>query len=382
MSEERKNNTMAFVVVLSAIFGLTSGAVASLVARTYLDDIYSPLAGEINLSNGANRRSILEIKDAKKVVVEQNDNVDIIASAVQNTLVGIYKKNTAKKPAVKKETRLDLNDYYKIGQEAGQGFIITSDGWIATNLKLDKALDDYVVVTSDKKVYEINKFLADKSSPFYYLRVEAKDFPVRKFAEWEEVKNGQIVLSVNWQGRTILSYIADKDEKTSGEVRSSDVFFGKISTVNNLSSGFALFNLTGDIVGFIDKSGKIEPINHFAPAIASLLKDQVIRRPSLGVNYLDLAELIAARPSETSEIKNGAVIFNNEKGVAIVSGSPAAAAGLKEGDVIIAMGGAQIDQNNNLTEVMQKFQAGETVAITYLRDSEKKEAAVKLGELK
>lgn len=382
MNEERKNNTMMLVIVLSAIFGLTSGAVASLVTRTYLDDIYSPLVGEINLSSGANRRSILEIKDAKKVVVEQNDNVDIIANTVQNTLVGIYKKNAAKKPAVKKETGLDLNDYYKIGQEAGQGFIITSDGWIATNLKLDNAPSDYVVVTADKKVHEINKFLADKSLPFYYLRVEAKDFPVRKFAEWGEVKNGQIALSVNWQSRTILSYITERDEKIPGEVRSSDVFFGKISTVNNLSSGFALFNLAGDVIGFLDKSGKIEPINHFAPAIASLLKEQAIKRPSLGINYLDLAELIAAHPSENNEIQNGAVISSNEKGVAIVSGSPAAAAGLKEGDVITAMGGIQIDQDNNLTAVMQKFQAGETVAITYLRGAEKKEAAVKLGELK
>ncbi|MFA5813963.1 MAG: PDZ domain-containing protein, partial [Patescibacteria group bacterium] len=65
-----------------------------------------------------------------------------------------------------------------------------------------------------------------------------------------------------------------------------------------------------------------------------------------------------------------------------VKGSPAELAGLKEGDIILTIDGAEIGRGNNLSNLLQTFSIGEKVSIDYLRAGEKKEAVITIGELK
>ena len=76
------------------------------------------------------------------------------------------------------------------------------------------------------------------------------------------------------------------------------------------------------------------------------------------------------------------MIYRGSDGVAVVKGSPASLAGLKEGDIITAIAGIKLDKNNSLFDLIQQHIAGEKVSIEYWRAAEKKQLEVTLGELK
>lgn len=382
--QQKNKNGIILIIVLAVVFGMASGVVGNLIARVYfLDNAFNlPFYGEINFSNENYRGPGIIIRGAKKVVVEQNNRVVETINSVQSSLVGIYKKNLLNK-TVERTEKFDLGNYYKLGQELAQGLVITSDGWIITDFKPENM--NYVVITQDKNIYSVDDVKSDSLTGFYFLHVRAKDFPVRKFTQASDIKNGQLALAVNWMGEAKLSSIVNSSDTGNDVLFFSDSFSSKILLAEDLGEKFKgsfLFNLSGDVIGLSDKNGEVEPIYHFTGAIKSLLKNKNIKRPGLGVNYVDLSKLVGAIPKSSGQgwRGTGALIYKNIKGVSVVRGSAGDLAGIKEGDIIISVEGTAIDGKNSLTDVIQRFVAGDNVDIVYSRGNKKTEMEVKLGE--
>ncbi|MEA3463875.1 MAG: PDZ domain-containing protein [Patescibacteria group bacterium] len=388
--ENRKNGIM-LIIILAVTFGMASGIVGELVARSYLSDYNTPFFGEINFSNENYGGAALIIRDAKKVIVEQDTKIVETINSANNSLVGIFKKQKIVLPSQGKHNsatgdEFNINNYYQINQETGHGFIITSDGWIITAANID-VLDDYVIITKDKKIYNINKIVRDSLTMFHFLHIAANDLPVKKFIPVNEISNGQLVLAVNWNGQSWSSRISDMRSAKRSLVNSSDIFFSRLNLVNNPPkefNGSVLFNLSGDVIGLINDQGEIKLIYCFTSAVKSLLKYEEVRRASLGVNYIDLSQLVKA--GATDLLRNGydkgAIIYQDNKGIAVVKNSAADLAGLKEGDIIISADNIEINKGNNLTDVIQQFIAGDKVRIIYWRNGEKGEVEVELGEVR
>jgi S1-C subfamily serine protease len=401
-----KKNNILLIVIIATVFGMASGIAGELTARTYLiDSSYDiPFFGEINFSNGNYNGSSLIIRDAKKVVVEQDTKVVETINSASMSLVGIFKKSL---PKSEKADNFNLSDYYQVNQEVGQGIIITSDGWIATSFlpaEMEQAsqeagragavgeenfLENYAVITKDGKVYAVDKIIRDKLAKFNFLHVETKDFSVRSFIGRGGIARGQSVVAVNWDGASWLSVIsAMESDKDQAIVNSSDGISGEIFLVDEPSekfNGSFLLNLAGEVAGLIDNQGKIMPASQFVAPIKSLLKNKEIKRASLGVNYVDLSGLVKApvlNSVQESESNKGAVIYKNKQGAAIVKGGAADKAGLKEGDIIIAIDNIEINKDNKLNDAVGQHIAGDKVMIAYSRDGDKKEVEVVLGELK
>lgn len=390
---KRKVNTKITIIILAVIFGLTSGIVGGLLSRTYiLGNIYNlPFFGEIVFPNGDYRGSSLIISGAKKVVVEQNAKVTETINSANSSLVGIFVKQKYKEDT-SLDQGFDLDNYYKLNKELGQGLIITSDGWIITNVFIENAnpkrvFADYVIITKDKKIYNIDNFAQDPMSSFSFIQAEkAKDFPVRQFSEQSEIKNGQLVIVINWQEKSYLTSIAGERDKTSSLIKSSDAFSSKLILRDDLNQDFKgspIFDLAGNIIGLVDEPDKIELISHFQSAIKSLFKYKAIKRPSLGVNYINLSDLAPGRviAHEVLEQDKGAVIYKGSDGIAILKNSTADKAGLREEDIIISVDNIEIDPYNDLTDVVQNYLAGDKVQIVYLREGKEKKVEVVLGEV-
>jgi len=400
-NSKNKKNGIILVIALAVIFGLASGVVGELIARSYLLNYNIPFFGEISFPNGDYGAANLIIRDAKKVIVEQDTKVIETINSANNSLVGIFKKQE-QPSSVKLGFKTQLNtaavfnpdDYYEIDQEAGQGLIVSSDGWIITNFKLD-VLANYVVITKDKKIYTIDKIVSDSLTPFYFMHIKARDLPVRKFASINEINNGQLALAVNWDGHSWLSRISSKQNNGQRIINFSDAFSSRFNLMEDLPKEFkesVLFNLAGDVIGLIDDQCKIEPIYHFSSAIKSLFKYKEVRRASIGINYINLSDLVkvntedllrnpALREGRGNGEDKGAIIYKDNKGIAVVKGSAADLAGLAEGDIIILIGSIEINKDNDLSEAIGQFLAGDKIKIVYSRNGKRQEVEVVLGEV-
>jgi len=382
MKKILEKNKVVILLILVLIIGLLAGVAGELVSRVYLfEDAYNiPFFGNISFSDNNYRGANLVIQGAKKVVVEQNVKVAEIINSVSGNLVGIFKKiETADS-----ELKFNLENYYKLNQAAGFGLIITSDGWIITdalpkNLSSENISGNYVIINKDRQIYKIDQVVNDTLTPFSFVHVEgAKDFPVQQFAE-NEMSSGQMAIIATWAGENYLTSVVGSREESL--LRFSDDFSGELILADVSGQTLkeaAVFDLTGRTIGLIDSQGRARPISHFQAAIKSLLKNKDIKRPSLGVNYLDLSLLA----KEDNKHKKGALIYKGSSGVSVIKNSSAEIAGLKEGDIVIQVDNTEINENNNLTNVIQNYLAGDKINIDYWRGEERREVEVELGEIK
>ncbi|MBU0636696.1 MAG: PDZ domain-containing protein [Patescibacteria group bacterium] len=383
-----KNNNFLIIISLAVIFGLAAGLVGGLIARIYiLDNFYNiPFFGEIDLSCEYNNQRVV-IQGAKKVIVEQNIKINETIDLANKSLVGIFKKQLITKTNL--TTNFNLNNYYQSEQNIGQGVVITSDGWIVTNLQMEaiSKSTNYVVITKDKKIYSVDKIIKDNLTSFNFIHVSTKDLSVRKFAVSEEINNGNLVIALNWNNNVWLSSIVNQQSKNTKLINSSDNFTKELVLDNQFGKelgGVILFNLAGDIVALTDNKGIIRPINQLTGAINSLLNYKEIKRASLGVNYIDLKFLILSDNSVLNDnyFKNGAIISKEPNNTAVVKNSSAYLVGLKENDIIISVDDLELNEKNNLTDIIQQHIAGDKISVEYLRNKEKKQVEIILGQLK
>ena len=371
-------------IIIAIVFGLGGGLVGEIIARAYFIDSLSglSLSGNLDFSSGKYADQGLVISNPKNVIVQQDAKVDEMINSVGNSLVGIYKKLSPKKgkqESAKLSNAFQLENFYKINEPSGQGFVLTSDGWIVTSLTLAKNYNDYVVITKDKTVYQIDKAVVDNLTSFSFVHVKARDLLVRKFAESQTIKGGSLAVAVDWQGFGLVSSVIGFS-KSASLIKYSDSFYRKLLLSEKLPGGFEgsiVFNLAGDTLGLVNSRGEIEPISHLAGAIKSLFKSQTVVRPSLGVNYIDLAEL-AEISNQGGYLQKGVVIYKPEKSLAIKKNSPAEKSGLREGDIIISVDSLELNKDNNLNTMVQDHLVGETLNLIISRQGEEREIKVSL----
>ena len=371
-----------FVVILA----LLAGVAGELTARVYFfDDAYNmPFFGNISFTDGNYDGKNLSIIGAKKVVVEQNVKVAEAVNSLSNDLAGIFKKIKAVDSGDNSQFAID--EYYKMNQPAGTGLIITSDGWIITDvfskgLKADSIAAGYVIITKDRQIYEIDKIVEDPATDFSFIHAKGvKDFSVRPFAERGGIENGQLAVAVDWSGESRLTSVVGR-EKSNNLVKSSeDVSAALIlaEAPDKKLAGSAVVDLSGNIISLVDKRGVIEPIANFQSTIQSLLKSGLIKHSFLGVSYVDLSLLA----KEDNKYEKGAVIFKNSDGISVVKGSPAEKSDLKEGDIITQVDNIEINKNNDLADIIQSYLPGDRINVSYLRAGQKLEVEIVLGEIK
>jgi len=376
-----KKYKFVFLVSVILILSIGGGIIGDIIARSYLLDASYNFSsfGNLDFSQGMFRDQGIVISNAKNVTVQQDVKTEETINSVSASFVGIYKKQKS----LKLSQVFSPDNFYKMNEPDGQGFIITSDGWIVTTLALDKIYADYVVITKDKKIYQIDKAISDAPTGFNFIHVAVRDFPVKKFAAYQDIKRGNLTISLNWLGSSWISSVLGFKEK-SGSVESSDSFSAKLILNNDVPEDFrssVVFNLAGDALGLIDAKGEIEPMAHLETVVNSLFKNKIIKRPSLGVNYINLASFVSA-DEQNNYWQKGAIIYKDLKNVAVKKGSSAEKAGLKEDDIIISVNNINLDKINNLSDIIQGYEVGDKISLVIIRDGSEKTVEVILDEQK
>jgi hypothetical protein len=379
-----KKPTNLFIIILVAIsFGAFAGVMSSIVSNSYFGRTVDGLAGanELNLADSVYSRANLIIRDAKKVVVNQDVKIDETIASLQPVLLSAFKKEDGKK------------DYYVLDDADAYGLILSSDGWILLGGFKDNVLKDgnlteeikkYTVISYDKKMYDIDKAVSvkvagDGSVILAHLK-SAANLSVRKMAYASDLKPGTTLLVVSPSGRTMVSSLISK-KRPALQLTSDrpDISLELADTLGSEFNNSLIFNLGGDFVGFLDSTGGVRPNYVFLPAWRSLVTVSKTSFPYLGVNYLDLSAIKATGVKVDKGAWLKSIDANHS---AIIKGSPAELAGLKDGDIIIRIDDQEIDSTHDLAEIISAYSAGDSIYVAYDRNGVQSGFELKLGEIK
>lgn len=388
---EKQKNRLIPVIFISIICGLAAGITGEIVTRVYiLKDFSVPyFNNEVKLADLDYNRASLIIRDAKKVVVNQDVKVNETISSLRPALVGVFKNIGTDSQVTTSTTTQTTNlssadsSYYQLDEPVMMGLAVTSDGWIAASLpeslKNDFNPEDHVVITSDRKIYKIDQVSDFKDLPgnlvFFHL-AGASNLSVKKIATRQEVSLGQSVIAINDFSNVLLTSLSSF--KKSATISSSDSLNARFSLASPISDEFKnsfVFDLAGNLIAVIGSDKVAIPAISYSHYWQSFFKKGEVLQPSLGVNYVDLS---AAKVLEIS-LEKGAWLKDSPAGLAVEKGSPAELSGLQSGDVITWVNNQELNANNDLSDIIASFNPGDSITVVYFRGGEEKTVSVKLG---
>jgi serine protease Do len=265
----------------------------------------------------------------------------------------------------------------------GSGFIISEDGYIVTNnhvvAKADKIT---VILRGGKKVYKAKIIGTDPETDLALLKIDVKKkLPYLKFGDSDKIRPGDWVIAIGnpfGLDHTVTAGIISAKGRVIG-AGPYDNFLQTDASINPGNSGGPLLNMKGEVIGIntaIVASGRgigfAIPSNMAKQVISQLKKYKKVKRGWLGVTIQDVDEN-TAKALGLSEPK-GALVAS------VLEGQPAEKAGIKVGDVIIALNDKPIRNSRDLTRQVGRLKPGSRAKITIWRNGEVKQVWVKLGE--
>jgi len=292
----------------------------------------------------------------------------------------------------------DKKEKTKIG--GGSGFLVSPDGYIITSNHVVAEKDaDYTVIYEPNKTYPAKVVCRDPINDVAILKIAVKNFPYLELGDSDKIELGETVIAIgNALGEFhdtvstgVVSGLSRYLTAYSGLSRQAEMLRGLIQTdaaINPGNSGGPLINLEGKVIGIntamvmgAQNLGFAIPINYAKKDLEEVKKYGRVKRPFLGVKYIILNKEIAKR--DKLPVNYGAFVVREVLGEsAIVPGSAAEKAGLKEFDIILECNGEKITEENSLAQILQKYQVGQEINLKILRNKKELDIKVKLEEKK
>ena len=276
---------------------------------------------------------------------------------------------------------------------AGSGVILTADGYIVTNNHVVQDADELTVKLNDNREFKARIIGLDKTTDLALIKIEAKDLPAITVANSDDLKLGEWVLAIGNPfslTSTVTAGIVSAKARSLGATPGSiESFIQTDAAINPGNSGGALVNARGELVGInamlYSQTGSYSgygfaiPTSIMNKVVDDLRQYGTVQRALLGISGQDVSTYIDAEKEKGREPDLGTV---NGIYVAEVSADgAAAAAGLKEGDVITAIDGKTIEKFGQLQELLVNHRPGDKVTVTYLRDKKKHTVQITLRNI-
>ena len=388
---EKQKNRLIPVIFLAIICGLAAGITGEIVTRVYiLKDFSVPyFNNEVELADLDYNRASLIIRDAKKVVVNQDVKIEETISSLRPALVGVFKdisldsRSATSTTAQLTDVSLASSGYYQLDEPVMMGLAVTSDGWIAASLpsSLEKDFNpaEHVVITSDRKIYKIDQVSSFRDLPgnlvFFHL-AGASNLSVKKIATRQDISLGQSVIAVNDFNNVFLTSLASF--KKPAAIASSDSLNSRFTFSGTITDEFKnsfVFDLAGNLVAVIGSDKIAIPAISYSHYWQSFFKKGEVLQPVLGVNYIDLSSAQVLGIA----LEKGAWLKDSSTGLAVEKGSPAELAGLQSGDVITWINNQELNADYDLSEIIAAYNPGDSITVVYVREGQEKNVNVTLG---
>jgi Do/DeqQ family serine protease len=274
----------------------------------------------------------------------------------------------------------------RVQRSLGSGVIVDSSGLVVTNNHVVEGADEVKVALADKREFEATLVLKDARSDLAVLRLKdgREQFPAIELGNSDELQVGDLVLAIGnpfGVGQTVTHGIVSAVARTQVGISDFQFFIQTDAAINPGNSGGALVDLRGRLAGIntaiFSRSGGSHgigfaiPVNMVRVVVASAKNGgSAVKRPWLGAKLQDVNAEIA----ESLGLKRpgGALIAN------VSPGSPAALAGLKTGDLIVAIDGQTVDDPNAFDYRFATKPLGGSAQVGLLRNGQEMHVTVPL----
>ena len=273
-------------------------------------------------------------------------------------------------------------------EASGSGVIISPDGYIVTNNHVVEGADQLTVTLNDNREYNARIIGTDKNSDLALIKVDGKNLPAIQIGNSDDLKVGEWVLAVGNPfnlNNTVTAGIVSAKARSLG-ANGVESFIQTDAAINSGNSGGALVNTRGELVGInamlYSQTGSYSgygfaiPTTIMTKVVEDLKKYGTVQRAVLGIMGANVLDWKDKQKEEGKELDLG-----TNEGIyvsKVESNSAGEAAGLKEGDVIVAVDGKKVTKMSELQELMAGKRPGDKLTITYLHNKKKENKTVTL----
>ncbi len=253
----------------------------------------------------------------------------------------------------------------------GSGFIINRDGYILTNDHVVRDAETIKVKLSNDTTYTGKVVGGDPKTDIAVIKIDSKEpLPVAVLGDSSKLQVGQWAIAIGnpfGLDRTVTVGVVSATGRSNMGIETYEDFIQTDASINPGNSGGPLLNIHGEVIGInsaIVASGQgigfAIPINMAKHVVEQLISKGTVSRGWLGVSIQPVTEDIAA----SFGLKKAAGALVNE----VVAGSPAAKAGIKQGDIIVAVDGNNIKEVSHLQRLVGELAVGKRVEVTVFRE--------------
>jgi len=276
----------------------------------------------------------------------------------------------------------------------GSGVIYDRGGWILTNRHVVEGSDTLSVELNDGRVMSGTVYGIDTLTDLAIVKIQGTDLPVARLGDSSALKVGQLVVAI---GSPLGTY---SNSVTSGIVsaKGRSITADGNQNLNNLiqtdaainpgNSGGPLLDAGANVVGIntaiaADSNGIgfAIPIDIARPIMEQAVAGKQLARPYMGVVYRAIDRQFAT--ANNLSVTEGALVqpggSQGSTSPAVVPGSPADAAGIRDGDIIVKVNGQAIDGDHPLDATLSEYAPGDTVTIELLRGGQSTSVQLTLG---
>ena len=371
--EKRKNRMKNVAMVVMAAVMLTSVATTGYVL--YEDEIkgtVSNIERKLSLSDKETSFKFQQLTDGEKTPMSTVD----IATNVGPAVVGI---------STSAQYMSFFGQMYE-QEGSGSGIIISSDGYIVTNNHVIEGAKSISVILNTGEEYSATLVGTDAKTDLAVLKISASDLTVATLGDSSVCSAGELAVAIGnplgqeLAGTVTVGVISAVNRSIQADDGTNMILLQTDAAINPGNSGGALVNGYGEIVGIntmkfsgngVEGIGFAIPVNTAKPIIADLIANGYVKgRPLIGLSLREISPELAA----VNDMPAGLYVADVSKGGA------AEKAGIRKGDIIVAVQDKIVESAKEVNEIRDKYAAGDTIKIEVSRDGQKKQFSVILQE--
>ncbi|MBD2495297.1 HhoA/HhoB/HtrA family serine endopeptidase [Nostoc sp. FACHB-280] len=372
------------LMLLSGVAVVSLGGCGFLPTKTFENSVNQPGTSEDKTSNSESAIALSPISSG---------DPNFVVGVVKNVGGAVVRIDSAR--TITSRIPDEFNDpffrrYFRDSQPrqrvergSGSGFIISSSGQILTNSHVVDGADKVTVTLKDGRTFDGQVLGEDQVTDVAVIKIDANNLPTVSLGNSDVLQPGEAVIAIGnplGLNNTVTSGIISATDRSSSDIGASDKRVDYLQTdaaINPGNSGGPLLNARGQVIGMntailrgAQGLGFAIPINTVQKISQELITKGRVDHPYLGVQMVSLTPEIKDRINERFGDR---ITLTADKGVLlvrIVPNSPAAAAGLRPGDVIQQINNQSVTKPEEVQRILEKSQIGNPLSVQIERNGQ------------